>query len=187
MSGALAASVGFAAIGGVSVFAGAVLATRFDLGAGARSMVQHAAAGTVLAGLVVDVFAKLLARPGQVGFTAVGMVLGLAGMLLIRVKLGGEGEAGTGGAWRSLVVTVLTDIVVDGVLIGLSAALVPAPDCCSPWRWPRRWDCWVSPRPRRWDGGGRAGACSWPRRWSASRSPRQAGSAGSLPVGRPGW
>lgn len=84
MSGAVTTSVGFAAIGGVSVFAGAVLATRLDLQAGARSLVQHAAAGTVLAGLVVDVFAKLMARPGQVGFTAAGMVLGLAGMLLIR-------------------------------------------------------------------------------------------------------
>lgn len=39
MSGALTTSVGFAATGGVSVFAGAVLATRLDLQAGARSLV----------------------------------------------------------------------------------------------------------------------------------------------------
>lgn len=119
MSGPLATSVGYAAIGGASVFAGAVVATRVDLAARTRSLVQHAAAGTVLAGLVVDVFAKLMDRPGQVWFTAAGMVAGLAGMLLIRTRLGDEGEGGVG----SLVVTVLTDILVDGVLIGLSAAL----------------------------------------------------------------
>lgn len=119
MTGSLPVSVGYAAIGGASVFAGALLATRTTLSPRVRSLVQHAAAGTVLAGLVVDVLTKLLHRPGQLAATAVGMLLGLAGMLAIRAFLGGEGEGGPG----SLVVTVLSDILVDGVLIGLSAAL----------------------------------------------------------------
>lgn len=55
MSGALAVSVGYAAIGGASVLAGATLSTRRELSGRVRALVQHAAAGTVLAGLVVDV------------------------------------------------------------------------------------------------------------------------------------
>ncbi|SDY85579.1 zinc transporter, ZIP family [Modestobacter sp. DSM 44400] len=119
MSGVLPVSVGYAAIGGVSVVLGSVLATRRELSTRTQSLVQHAAAGTVLAGLVVDVLAKLLARPGQLAYTAIGMVLGLAGMLAIRQFAGSEGSGGMG----SLVVTVVTDILVDGVLIGLSVAL----------------------------------------------------------------
>jgi ZIP family zinc transporter len=103
----------------VSVLAGGVLATRVKLSRRTRSLVQHAAAGTVLAGLVVDVLAKLLLRIGQLAATAAGMVVGRAGMLAIRVLAGGQGEGGQ----SSLVVTILTDVFVDGVLIGLSAAL----------------------------------------------------------------
>lgn len=119
MSGHLADSVGYAAIGGASVLAGAAYATRHTLGERARALLHHAAAGTVLAGLIVDIFAKLLARPHQLAFTAVGMIAGLAAMLAIRAFAPSESEAGTGG----LVPTVVTDILVDGVLIGLSAAL----------------------------------------------------------------
>lgn len=119
MSGPLAVSVGYAAIGGASVVAGAVTATRHALGGWARSLVHHAAAGTVLAGLVVDIFAKLLARPHQLAFTAIGMVAGLAAMLAIRAFSPSETDAGAGG----LVPTVVTDILVDGVLIGVSAAI----------------------------------------------------------------
>lgn len=119
MSGPLAVSVGYAAIGGSSVLAGAVFSTRHTLGDRSRSLVHHAAAGTVLAGLVVDIFAKLLARPHQLAFTAVGMAAGLAAMLAIRTYAGNETDAGAGG----LVPTVVTDIAVDGVLIGISAAL----------------------------------------------------------------
>ena len=121
MIGSLPTSVLYAAIGGVSVLAGAVTATRLRLTPRVRSLVQHAAAGTVLAGLVVDVFSKLLARPQQVWFTALGMVAGLVAMLLIRS--GFDSGQGDDDGVGSLVVTVLSDIVVDGVLIGLSAAL----------------------------------------------------------------
>lgn len=119
VTGALPTSVGYAAIGGCSVLVGTLFATRIHLSARAQSLVQHAAAGTVLAGLVIDVLAKLIHRPGQLTWTAIGMVAGLAGMLAIR-RFAADGGAGGMG---SLVVTVVTDILVDGVLIGLSAAL----------------------------------------------------------------
>ena len=115
----LLVSVGYAAIGGGSVLAGAVLSVRTRLSERTRSLVQHAAAGTVLDGLVIDVLAKLIARPGQLAWTAIGMVAGLAGMLAIRRFARDEGSGGMG----SLVVTVVTDILADGVLIGLCAAL----------------------------------------------------------------
>lgn len=120
MSGALPVSVGYAAIGGVSVLAGAAVATRVELSERVRTLVQHAAAGTVLAGLVVDVLAKLLHQSDRIGWTALGMLAGLAGMLAIRVVGGEGGESEAGG---SLVLAVVVDILVDGVLIGLSAAL----------------------------------------------------------------
>ncbi|HWG00499.1 MAG TPA: hypothetical protein VG164_01460 [Trebonia sp.] len=119
MSAGIGLSVGYAAIGGVAVTAGAAYASARRLSPRARNLIQHGAAGTVLAGLVIDIFAKLEARPDQLVFTAIGMVVGLAGMLAIRGFLGDEGEGGVG----SLLVTVVTDILVDGVLIGLSAAL----------------------------------------------------------------
>lgn len=119
VTGGVAVSVGYAAIGGASVLAGATLATRRELPRRVRALIQHAAAGTVLAGLVVDVLTKLLDRPHQLVFTAIGMVVGLAGMLAIRQFTPEEGSGGPGG----LVVTVVVDILIDGVLIGLSAAL----------------------------------------------------------------
>ena len=119
MTGALAVSVGYVAIGGASVFTGAIVSTRRQLAPRTTALIQHAAGGTVLAGLVVDVLSKLLAAPHQVAYAAIGMVAGLAGMLAIRQFLPDQNQSGAG----SLVVTVAVDILVDGVLIGLSAAL----------------------------------------------------------------
>lgn len=122
VSGALGVSVGYAAIGGASVVGGALFSTRHELRPRTKSLVHHAAAGTVLAGLVVDVFARLLALPHHLLYTAVGMVAGLSAMLAIRAmserakRRGGEANA-------SLVPTILSDVLSDGVLIGLSAAL----------------------------------------------------------------
>jgi zinc transporter, ZIP family len=117
LHGALPTSVGYAAIGGASVIAGTVIALNAPLSTRVRSLVQHGAAGTALAGLVVDVLSKLLARPEHLLACAAGMLIGLAAMLVIRAR---TGEAATG---MSLVVTIVADILIDGVLIGLSAAL----------------------------------------------------------------
>lgn len=115
-------SAGYAAIGTVSVISGTAYAVTRELPERKRSLIQHGAAGTVLAGLVIDVFPKLQDRPGQVAFTTVGLLLGLGAMLAIR-RWAPEESLGTPG---SLVVTVLVDVLVDGVLIGLSVAIGPA-------------------------------------------------------------
>lgn len=57
LSGPIAVSVGYAAIGGTSGLAGTVISTRHIVSERSRSLVRHAAAGTVLAGSVVDIFA----------------------------------------------------------------------------------------------------------------------------------
>jgi len=119
MNTPIAVSIGYAAIGGASVIVGSGYASLRTLTARTRSLIQHGAAGTVLAGLVIDIFAKLEQRPHQVLFTGIGMLVGLGGMLAIRGFLGSDEEGGA----AALLVTVLTDILVDGVLIGLSAAL----------------------------------------------------------------
>lgn len=143
MSTPIAVSIGYAAIGGASVIVGAGYASVRILTARTRSLIQHAAAGTVLAGLVIDIFAKLEQHPHQVLFTGIGMLVGLGAMLAIRGFLGSDDKGG--GA--TLLVTVLTDILVDGVLIGLSAASDRAPGCCSRSHSRQKWDCSVSPPP----------------------------------------
>ena len=112
-------SIGYAAVGGAAVGVGATVGTLRPPAPRTLSLVQHAAAGTVLAGLVVDVFPKLLDRPDEVWPTALGMVAGLVAMLLIRAFVPTDGSAGLG----ALGVTVIVDVLVDGVLIGLSTAL----------------------------------------------------------------
>lgn len=119
MTSPIAVSLGYAAVGGAAVVLGAGYASVASMTRRTRSLVQHGAAGTVLAGLVIDIFPKLVERPNQVVFTGIGLLIGLGGMLAIRGLLGG----GDQDAGPTLLVTVLTDILVDGVLIGLSAAL----------------------------------------------------------------
>lgn len=51
-----------------------------------KSLVQHLAAGTVFAGLVVDVFRRLLSGRPHATWLIAGLILGLIAMMLIRVK-----------------------------------------------------------------------------------------------------
>jgi ZIP family zinc transporter len=90
-------------------------------GTTARSVIQHIAAGTLFAGLVVEVLAELLANgrshlPSVIG----GFALGLAAMLTIRIVMKRQ-EQGQGGA-TSLGVTIIADVSVDDILMGLTMA-----------------------------------------------------------------
>lgn len=78
-----------------------------------RSIVQHLAAGTVFAGLVVDVLRRLLTNKPEPIWLLAGLVLGLAAMLLIRAK--GKTDGGS-----TLGITIVADVIVDGLLLGLS-------------------------------------------------------------------
>ncbi|MGE3277613.1 MAG: hypothetical protein AB7O67_21060 [Vicinamibacterales bacterium] len=78
-----------------------------------RSIVQHVAAGTVFAGLTVDVLPRLLELRGGFIWLVTGMGLGLAAMLAIRIS-----QQRSGGS--SLGLTTVADVIVDGALMGLS-------------------------------------------------------------------
>jgi ZIP family zinc transporter len=105
--------LGFAAIALGGVYGG-----RRPLTAKQRSAFQHVAAGTVFAGLVTDVFAKLLSYKQAVAVPAVGLTLGTVGMLLIRLVTDRAGKQGL-----SLAVTTITDVIVDGLLMGMSMTI----------------------------------------------------------------
>jgi ZIP family zinc transporter len=73
------------------------------------------AAGTVFAGLVVDVLPRLLTPHVRAVPLMLGMALSLFAMMVIRTR-----AAGAGGT--TLGITIGADVVVDGILIGLSVA-----------------------------------------------------------------
>jgi ZIP family zinc transporter len=78
-----------------------------------KSLVQHLAAGTVFAGLVVDVFRRLLNGKPHALWLIAGLILGLAAMMLIRAK----GQSASGS---TLGFTIVADVITDGLLMGLS-------------------------------------------------------------------
>ena len=106
----------FAGIGTLAIIAGTIYSAYRIPGSTTRSLLQHAAAGMVLGGLVTDVFEKLISARGVL-FGAIGLLVGVAVMLGIR-KLA---ESKPGGS--SLAPTILVDITADGGLIGLSVGL----------------------------------------------------------------
>lgn len=106
----VASSLGFA-----SLTTGGVWAALRPPSTGTRGAVQHVAAGTVFAGLVVDVLPRLMTRDVRAAPLIGGMVIGLVVMLLIRTRAVDRGGSTLG-------VTIAADVIVDGILIGLSVA-----------------------------------------------------------------
>lgn len=100
-------------VGLISMTGGGTLAAFKNPSSKVRGIIQHLAAGTVFAGLVVDVLAKLLTAKGYLWPVIGGMLLGLASMMLIRTVM-------TQGGGSSLGVTIIADVTVDGLLMGLS-------------------------------------------------------------------
>lgn len=120
MLGSLLKGLAVGGLGLVSITAGGTLAAFRTPGRTARSAVQHLAAGTVFAGLVVEVLDQLLHDRAYFWWIIVGMAVGLAAMLTIRVVMRRR-EQGGGGA-TSLDITIIADVVTDGVLMGLAMA-----------------------------------------------------------------
>jgi ZIP family zinc transporter len=82
--------------------------------AGVRSGLQHVAAGTIFAGLVVEVFPTLLDRGGLIIWTSLGLVFGVAAVLSARAVFD------QGAAASSFVVTLIIDVIIDGGLLGIA-------------------------------------------------------------------
>ncbi len=93
--------------------ASGVVALFYTPGPGARSYIQHFAAGIVLAAVTGELLSDVVARQQHVTAAVVGFVLGLALMLAIKL-FSHRGEGHSSGS-LSLVVTA----GVDGFVIGL--------------------------------------------------------------------
>lgn len=111
-------AIALASVGWAAIAAGGVSSALRSPSSTTRSVIQHAAAGTVFVGLVIDVLDELLKSKGAVVvFSALGLLLGLGVMLGIRAATERSSDASTLGA------VIVVDLIVDGGLIGLSASL----------------------------------------------------------------
>ena len=111
----------YAALPAVAILAGALLTLIKQPSAGFRSAVQHFAAGTVFSVLAVELLPDLMHRrlpwPTFIGFS-----LGVAFMLGLKwwSERGGGAEEGRNPG--ALLTALGVDVVLDGLLIGLSFA-----------------------------------------------------------------
>lgn len=116
----------YALIPAITIIAGGILAVLRPPGAKVRSAVQHFAAGLVFAAVAVEILPGMLHERKPVAAT-IGFSLGIALMLLVkRLTEGKEVESITEQAApenrTSLLVTLGVDILIDGLLIGVSFA-----------------------------------------------------------------
>lgn len=86
----------------------------------ARSYIQHVAGGLVFAAVGIEVLPDMLERALPVA-AAIGFALGVA--MVMGIELAGEklAEKRGGKSQASLIGVITVDILIDGVLIGVSA------------------------------------------------------------------
>lgn len=110
----------FAAIPVVATLVGGAIAARRAPSPRTRSMIQHFAAGVVLAAVAGEVVPELLHHHSPVP-TAIGFALGVAAMLGVKALTGGE-EAEEQRSPRRMLTVVGIDVSIDGLLIGVGFA-----------------------------------------------------------------
>jgi ZIP family zinc transporter len=110
----------------LATVAGAVLAVLRPPGRRATSVIQHFAAGVVLAAVAGEVLPDLRERGGY-GITVLGFAAGVALLLLVqRLEPADQPAPGDGGRAAfptGLVVVVGIDLLVDGLLVGVGVTL----------------------------------------------------------------
>lgn len=102
-------------VGLITVSLGALYAVRRPLSGTTQSVFQHVAAGAVFAGLVVDALARIIDENQYLLLSGGGLVLGTLALLGVRLV-----SDRSGGAAVGLVATTIVDILVDGLLLGMS-------------------------------------------------------------------
>lgn len=107
----------YAALGTIALNAGGVLAAYRAPSAAARSRIQHLAAGFVFAAATVEVLPDVMHRDRPVA-AALGFAVGLA--LTLAIRLAAE-KLGARGGKASFVGVLVTDLSIDGLLIGVAA------------------------------------------------------------------
>lgn len=121
-SSPLLMAVGYALVTAVCLVVGAVIASYSVPSMSTRSLIQHVAAGFVFAAASVEVLPDVLER-NLPAAAAVGFGLGVSAMLFIEwvaKRLEGKGGSEGGIGW-SFVAVVVVDLLVDGILIGVTA------------------------------------------------------------------
>lgn len=123
----------FTAIPVLATIVGGVVAAYRAPGPRLRSIVQPIAAGVVFAAAAGELLPDVMDRHRPRDM-AIGFALGVALMLAIRDvarRRGGEGPNATPVA---LLVTLGTDVLIDGLLIGIGFAAGAKKGCCCLWR-----------------------------------------------------
>lgn len=126
MSAVLLPVLGYALIAAVAMATGGIVAAWKPPTPGLRSGIQHFAAGVVFAAVSMEVLPDVMHRREPVaaalGFTA-GVLLMLAIRWLTRKLEGGnENDESAGGNPWSLAIAVGIDVLIDGLLIGVSVS-----------------------------------------------------------------
>lgn len=116
----------YALIPAATILLGGVLAVLRPPGAKVRSAVQHFAAGLVFAAVAVEILPGMIHERKPVAAT-IGFAIGVALMMLIKwLTEGKKGEALTDKTLpedrTSLFLTLSIDVLIDGLLIGISFA-----------------------------------------------------------------
>jgi ZIP family zinc transporter len=113
--------VGYALLPFAVMSAAAGVAVVKTPGPGARSVIQHFAAGAVFAAVAVDILPELVAEH-DTARVAVGMAIGVGLMVGLRAATARTAALEDGNK-TGLIVTLGIDIVIDGLLIGVGFAL----------------------------------------------------------------
>lgn len=116
----------YALIPATTILLGGALAVLRPPGAKVRSAVQHLAAGLVFAAVAVEILPGMMHERKPVA-AFIGFTIGVALMLLIKRFTEGEESVPVAGKTApedrtSLLVTLGLDVLIDGLLIGVSFA-----------------------------------------------------------------
>jgi ZIP family zinc transporter len=120
-----ARELGLMAIPAIVALVGGVLAALWHPSHRARSLIQHFAAGVVLAALAVELLPEIEREHAPAGVLAGAFAVGalaMFGLKLLTERLEGHGERGGGGFSPGLVLATFVDVAVDGFIIGAGFA-----------------------------------------------------------------
>ena len=126
VSPALTQAVSFTLIAVVAAFVGGGISIYYSPGPYGESYIQHFSAGVVFAAVAAKLLPDVHDRAPE--FVVVGFAIGVATMLLIHQGSRLLEQSGIGGGFAgvtSLLGTVSTNMVIDGLLIGVAFLSAP--------------------------------------------------------------
>ena len=116
----LASVLMFALLPAAAALLGAGIAAFWRPGSALRSSIQHFAAGLLFAAIGTELLPGIMHERAPLA-AVLGFTLGIGLMLCIKYFTERSGQRGAGKS-RSLLVTLAVDVVIDGLLVGMSFA-----------------------------------------------------------------